>query len=841
MREGRLSDPRIGRPADDSFQGDPQATEKRAAPFRMARPSHGSGLRKAALLVLFTLVGLLLFLQVVGVPRPLVRAIESRLMAAGLPVRIGWIGWDMWRGPALRNVTVYEDTERSKPFCRIAVVSFLLDPTAWLKGERVFKGVSFSGLEKGLLFSSCDGSRKSELLLSEGRGVVVLGDGFLALSGVTLRAGGLLLRIDGRVALPPARPPVKARGPSEVLAGVGRKLGCSPPWILDVVEGLRQVRSGGRIDCSLRFTVPAGDPGRGRAVLRLRGENIDCYDAYLGRIKMDVYLRDGVVDIGSLEIRTGQRSLAATGKYDLVHDIVVLSVSNSLPLSFWSCVVPGVWAAAAEQAGLALRGDMWGVLEAGPSDPAHIFTNFAAVISLARTELRGAWLEKAMIGIQGRGEQLTVEPLRLLVGSDRAGRIEAGMRIHTGSGEYEGWFRARVDPHSILGWAGPGGGDFIRRFEFDSVPLATGRFWGVVQNPKAFGLQGQGIGSNFTYRGEEVLVAQSGFVFSNDYLRLDPFLIRRREGEFRGWLGFDFANQRIAMDACSGIHPRAAARMIGPEFARLLERFRFRGPVSVCVSGVVAYGASPGGTDLKGKFLCNRMQYGRFSTEQVSFDVEARDDSLSFTNLKARAYTGTVWGAVRISHLAPGKTPLFSGTLHAREVDVDRLTEEMFVGRKEKLGGRLRLDLEIAGPVASNVLDRITGHGYLKIEDGCLLRVPVLLVLSEFLSRLDPRVGYATLADFKAHFRLRDGKIHTKDALLMGGLFSIHARGRYYFDQRLDFIVRVQLLKKGPLAKLANVVTFPLTKLLELHLGGRVSQPRWRPMNFPKELFLIFD
>ena len=844
MREDRLSDPRIERPADDTSQRDSRDAEDRAASIPVIRPSHGRGLRRvrrAVLLILLALAGLVLYLQVVGLPRPLVRAIESRLLEAGLPVRIGWIGWDARRGPALRNVTVYEDTRRSKPFCRIAALSLLLDPFGWLKGERLFRGVSFSGLEKRLSFSSCDGSRKSELLLSDGKGAVIVGGDYLALSGVSLRTGGLLVRLDGRFGLPPARPPEEAKGPSEVLAGVEEKLRCSPRWVLDLVDGLRQVTSGGCVECSLRFTVPAGDPVRGRAVLRLRGENIQRYEACIGRISMDAYLRDGTVDLASLQIRTGERSLVAAGKYDLRRNVVSLSASNSLPLSFWSCFIPGVWAAGAEQAGLALRGDMWWLLEAGPSDPAHLFTNFAAVISLARTELRGVWLEKAMIGLQGRGKEVTVDPLRLLVGNDRPGRIEAAIRMHAESGEYEGWFRAKVDPHTVMGWAGPGGADFIRRFQFDSVPLATGRFWGALQNPKAFGLQGKGIGSNFTYCGQEVLVARSGFEFTNDYLRLEPFLIRRREGELRGWLGFDFVNQRIAMDVCSGIHPQAAAQMVGPGFARLLERFRFGGPVSVCMSGVVAYGATPRGTDLQGKVFCNRVQYGRLSAERVSFDLAAQDDRLFFTNLRARAYTGSAWGAVQITNLVPGKIPLFSGELHAREVDVDRLTEEMFGRRQEKLAGKLWLDLEISGPVASNVLDRMTGHGYLKIDDGYLFRIPVLLFLSEFLSRLDPRIGYATLADFKAHFRIHDGKIHTKDALLMGGLFSIHARGRYYFDQRLDFIVRVQLLKRGPLAKLANMVTFPLTKLFELHLGGRVSRPRWRPMNFPKELFLIFD
>ena len=70
---------------------------------------------------------------------------------------------------------------------------------------------------------------------------------------------------------------------------------------------------------------------------------------------------------------------------------------------------------------------------------------------------------------------------------------------------------------------------------------------------------------------------------------------------------------------------------------------------------------------------------------------------------------------------------------------------------------------------------------------------------------------------------------------------SIRARGSYYFDEKLDFYVRVQLLRKGVIAKVVNLPTFLVTKLFEFHLGGHLKSPKWRPVNFPKELFLIFD
>ena len=46
----------------------------------------------------------------------------------------------------------------------------------------------------------------------------------------------------------------------------------------------------------------------------------------------------------------------------------------------------------------------------------------------------------------------------------------------------------------------------------------------------------------------------------------------------------------------------------------------------------------------------------------------------------------------------------------------------------------------------------------------------------------------------------------------------------------------------GVIAEVVQFVTSPLTALLlDFHLDGTVNEPKWRPQNLPKELFLITD
>jgi len=96
--------------------------------------------------------------------------------------------------------------------------------------------------------------------------------------------------------------------------------------------------------------------------------------------------------------------------------------------------------------------------------------------------------------------------------------------------------------------------------------------------------------------------------------------------------------------------------------------------------------------------------------------------------------------------------------------------------------------------------------------------------------------------DGQASFVIGDGKIHADEILIEGDVLSLVGKGDYALDGTLDFTVQVKLLRKHTLA--ADVFRFvmhPVSKLLEFHLGGTVAAPQWRPVNIPKEVFLIFD
>ena len=65
------------------------------------------------------------------------------------------------------------------------------------------------------------------------------------------------------------------------------------------------------------------------------------------------------------------------------------------------------------------------------------------------------------------------------------------------------------------------------------------------------------------------------------------------------------------------------------------------------------------------------------------------------------------------------------------------------------------------------------------------------------------------------------------------GAFTANARGQLGFDGKMDFRVQAQFLKSWPGI---NLLTWPLTRILEYKVGGSLGDPNYRPVNFPKEL-----
>jgi hypothetical protein len=68
---------------------------------------------------------------------------------------------------------------------------------------------------------------------------------------------------------------------------------------------------------------------------------------------------------------------------------------------------------------------------------------------------------------------------------------------------------------------------------------------------------------------------------------------------------------------------------------------------------------------------------------------------------------------------------------------------------------------------------------------------------------------------------------------IAAGAFTAQSRGQLGFDGKLDFRVEAQFLRAWPGIGWISPL---IGKLLEYKVGGTIGDPKYRPVNLPKEL-----
>jgi hypothetical protein len=381
-----------------------------------------------------------------------------------------------------------------------------------------------------------------------------------------------------------------------------------------------------------------------------------------------------------------------------------------------------------------------------------------------------------------------------------------------------------------------------RRFAFDNT---LPRFSGTLHRTRGpetnLYIAGRLSAESFAYRGVPIDAMQAYLVHTANTLRLDSWHFTRPEGVTTGSLAVPLRGRDVRVSLDSTMHPIAIAGLIGPGLQQALSAWRFEGPVAMRAQGVVDGSGREEITDLVLDVDGHLVGRGRWLAESAQFTLHARRGVYATTNLIGRAYGGTLRAAVRVEPTPAG--PEHRYIVHGSLTDADfaRLAEGYTKPGDAPLSGRVNLDLQITGLVSDAFGPVTRGGGSLTIEDGTLFRTRLFGGLSDLLSRVSPGLGYVAQTDYTCTYRIEEGAIFSEDIRLEGDLISMRAEGELEFDGRADMRVEVQLLRSGPIAALLRLLTMPVTKLFEFRMTGTLLDPKWRPVNLPKEMFLIFD
>ena len=199
--------------------------------------------------------------------------------------------------------------------------------------------------------------------------------------------------------------------------------------------------------------------------------------------------------------------------------------------------------------------------------------------------------------------------------------------------------------------------------------------------------------------------------------------------------------------------------------------------------------------------------------------------SIEISRLTSQFHEGSMKAEVLVDITDKGSSKV-GFTVDLDQVNFRPLTEDLF-GYK-KVEGKLTGKAWAAG--VTGKAEAWVGAGELKIEDGELWRIPIFGDLSKVLGTIIPGFGSPKARYAEAKFVIHDAYAELDDIKIDSLVVTLTSKGKYYFDERLDFIVQGHLLRK-----LFFIGWFldPLTKIAELKLTGTLKKWEWKTAYLP--------
>jgi hypothetical protein len=825
-------------PAPPPARPEPTARPRCPWPLRLWR--FGDGLCRHAWRGFLTLLCVLLYLWLIGVPGFLVNRWLRQLDEHHVRVVLNRVRLDPTAGLVADGVFLYRADDYSEPMARLQRAILHPDLHALRRGSLGLKAVT---VEDGYL-------RLPPLPRSN-----------LPPVRVTARAiAGRIEVYPDRIQLAPLRATMfgiqwestgavarVAQGPGigfwTHLNNAWAALGRAPAAVADVAAELNGLRFDppprAQVGFAYNPVVPQGWTVHVTATGRdaeIRGASFDAVQADLLIAGYELQLRD--ITLGA----AGKRGILS-GRLNLASRQAEARLYSDLPPQPWIAMMPRSWQDELVAIGLRAEGSMKSEIWIGPAPLDQLARNLHGWISLERAEIRGIPLEKGYASLRVSGDTLQVEDISAIVGR-AAGRgpFEGRFTWQRATHEVDGELKLQFDPNLALPILSSNQARLVRRFTFPAQPPGfSGEFRRTGGTQRTLRVSGLVTAADCTYREVALTSIVATLTVDQRVISLKPWVFRRPEGSVSGELHYDTEKSLITVDLAGDMSPHAVAGLVSPGLQRVLSPTCYEGPVFAHAYGVVDGRRSDHRTDLRVRVEGQRLGVTNWLADSAQLDLHVLGNTYVTTNVSGVAFGGPFTAEVRVGPGADRTTLFYQVTAQLTNAELPRVVTQVRSNAIFEGTGRVRLTARVEGPVHDPGFRLMTGSGEAHIERGEVMRLPVFGGLSRLLSTIYPGLGFAAQNDLHAKFRLREGRIVTDDARLEGMVISMKLAGYYAFDGKLRFNVEVQLLRKGPIARVLRFITMPVTKLLVFQLSGTLNDPHWRPVNLPKELFLIFE
>ena len=246
--------------------------------------------------------------------------------------------------------------------------------------------------------------------------------------------------------------------------------------------------------------------------------------------------------------------------------------------------------------------------------------------------------------------------------------------------------------------------------------------------------------------------------------------------------------------------------------------------------------------DLRGTLAFERGAFFSVPLRDASAEFRLKGCDVTFTNVVAKSpHGGSLTGGGVLS--IPGfkqDNAKFGLGLEFRDVPLLDFATAFGMDAGDRHGiveGRV----DLSGPLASNVVERLNGSGRISCSNGHLAQMKLFAGLTDYLAKHVPGIsGLVNQSRGSLDFAITNGVFSSSDVRIEGEIFSIQARGKYdIVKDDLDFTARVTFTRNDSfLGKLATPITWPFANiskmLFDFRVRGKIDDPSW---TYNKNLF----
>ena len=795
-------------------------------------------------LVILALLGLV-WLCVWGLPRPWLDRALGELAKHGLYLQVGQARLDILNGLAFEDVALFETPTNSAPLFSAQKIRVFLNPTEWREGRHGIHSVS---IVRGHACLPLGYTNLPQLCVSNVYARLVLTQRDVRLTEWTCEALGARWQGHGLVrdaltgtAATPERFDLPA-----LLAPLRKN---EPAWLKPALDFRASVQFADVPEVAFDFEAQRGTPEKNTLHADLHGGAADYRGVNFAPWRCALALDATQLGLTvALEQRTRRLAGQATLALAPTHETAV-HLSCDLPPEQVLALLPDAWQRAYRDSGIRVAGTTSGEVNLGPAPLTNLLEHIAGSCRLQTVDAAGVPVKSLRMQFSRTEDEVKLARVAAEVGVDRQrGRIEGTFTTSLATKIFDVQARTTFDPNALDPVIGGGVSNLLALMRFDERPpeceLAVD---GVLTNLDGLVVTGRVTATHFAFRDEPVTLASSSFRYSRSVLDLSDAVAVRSDGQAHGHVTYNFDENWVGVEVTGNAPPHPIAHMIAPGFERIMRKFEFQGPIQLAIHGRVSVGPNLKGTDLRVTAEGERLGWQKILADRASFEMLAHDAHFTFTNVHGLFCGGPFSGAVDLSNVECATNCRYTVTAVISNANATRLSEMVraqFVtnaaaATNSAFSGELSGQAQVAGWL--DPWKSIEGSGNIYVHNGSIFQVRLFGGLSRILSKLYPGLGYLSQSEFMMPFTLGEGKFKSDDINIKGSVISLKSHGEYQFGGELNFQTQVQLLRSGITAEILRILTFPVTKLLEIKLIGTLDDPRWRPVNLPKELFLQFD